>query len=56
MHAQRGCFANINLSISAVLVVVAIVLALKALYRCDPEFLLPWQRDVTLLLSVNILV
>ena len=41
---------------SAVLVVVAVVLALKALYRCDPEFLLPWQRDVTLLLSINILV
>ena len=41
---------------TAVLVVVAAVLALKARYRCDLEFLLRWQRDVTLLLSVNILV
>ena len=47
------CFADINpLFFFAVLVAVSVVVA-KALHCCDPEMLLPWQRSVTLLLSIE---
>ena len=49
MHGQICCFANRHLFFS-VFVAVAVVVA-KAPHCCDPEILLPWQRDVTLLLS-----
>ena len=50
MHVKICCFANINLFLA---VFVALAVA-KALYCFDPKILLPWQRDVTLLLSIRV--
>ena len=44
-HAKLSCcYANLYLSFFTILVVVAVVLANKALYCCDPELLPPCQH------------
>ena len=44
MYIQSCCYANVNLPCLAILVVVAVVLAYKALCCCDPELLTPCQH------------
>ena len=50
IHVQSCCFVDINLSFF--LIIAAIVFA-SSLYCCDPKFLLLWQCDITLLLTID---